>query len=48
MAIDRWINRLEAENYTMSIITGFKRIDKHLLDMHSLKEIFINAITRND
>lgn len=48
VAIDRMINRLEAENYTMSIMTGSKRIDKRLLDMHSLKEVFINAIAHND
>ena len=48
VAIDRMLNRLEAENYTMSIMTGTKRSDKRLLDMHSLKEVLINAIVHND
>lgn len=48
VAIDRMINRLEAENYTMSIITSSRRIDKRLLDMHSLKEVLINAMVHND
>lgn len=48
VAIDRMINRLEAENYTMSVIKGARRIDKRLVDMDSLREIFINAIAHND
>ena len=48
VAIDRMINRLEAENYTMSVIKGAKRYDKRLLDMESLREIFINSIAHND
>lgn len=47
-AIDRMLNRLEAENYTMSTMTGARRIDKRLLDMHCLKEVLINAIVHND
>ncbi len=46
--MDRMINRLEAENYTMSIINGARRLDKRLLDMPSLREVFINAIAHND
>ncbi len=48
VAIDRMINRLESENYTMSIIKSARRIDKRLIDMSSLREIFINAIVQND
>lgn len=48
VAIDRVINRLESENVTTSIIVGAKRIDKRLMDMKSLREIFINAIAHND
>ena len=48
VAIDRMINRLEAENYTKSVIKGARRIDKRLVDMDSLREIFINAIAHND
>ena len=48
VAIDRMINRLEAENYTMSVIKGARRVDKRLVDMDSLREIFINAIAHND
>ena len=48
VAIDRMINRLEAENYTMSIIEGKRRIDKRLLNMESVREVFINAIAHND
>ena len=48
VSIDRMINRLEAENYTMSLIHGAKRIDKRLIDMDALREVFINAIAHND
>jgi predicted HTH transcriptional regulator len=48
VAVDRILNRLEAENYTMSTMTGSRRIDKRLLDMHSLKEVLINAMVHND
>ena len=48
VAIDRVLNRLEAENYTMSLIDGKKRIDKRLLDMNSVREVFINSIAHND
>ena len=48
VAIDRVINRLEAENITKSKIVGAQRVDKRLMDMASLREVFINAITHND
>lgn len=48
VAIDRVINRLEAENYTYSVIKGARRVDKRLMDMSSIREIFINAICHND
>ncbi|MDE6407968.1 MAG: putative DNA binding domain-containing protein, partial [Anaeroplasmataceae bacterium] len=48
VAIDRMINRLEAENYTMSVIQGAQRVDKRLLNQDALREIFINAIAHND
>ena len=48
VAIDRMINRLEAENYTMSIIQGKRRLDRRLLNMDSVREVFINAIAHND
>lgn len=47
-AIERMINRLEAENYTKSTITSKQRIDKRLIDMDALKEAFFNAIAHND
>ncbi len=47
-AIERMINRLEAENYTKSIITSRQRIDKRLIDMDCLKEAFFNAVAHND
>jgi len=33
VAMDKMLNRLEAENYTMSVIGGAKRQDKRLIDM---------------
>ena len=48
VAIDRVINRLEAENITKSRIVGAQRVDKRLMDMASLREVFINAIAHND
>ena len=48
IAIDRVINRLEAENITKSKIVGAQRIDKRLMNMASLREAFINAIAHND
>ena len=48
VAIDRVINRLEAENITKSKIVGAQRVDKRLMDMASLREVFINAIAHND
>ena len=48
VAIDRVINRLEAENITKSKIVGAQRVDKRLMDMPSLREVFINAIAHND
>lgn len=47
-AIERMVNRLEAENFTKSIITTKQRIDKRLIDMDCLKEAFFNAIAHND
>ncbi len=47
-AIDRMIDRLEAENYTLSKIEGARREDKRLMDMPSLREAFINAVAHND
>ncbi len=47
-AIERMINRLEAENYTKSVITSRQRIDKRLIDMDCLKEAFFNAVAHND
>lgn len=47
-AIERMINRLEAENYTKSIITSLQRIDVRLIDMDCLKEAFFNAVAHND
>ena len=48
VAIDRVINRLEAENIIKSRIVGAQRVDKRLMDMGSLREVFINAIAHND
>lgn len=48
VAIDRVINRLEAENIAKSSIVDAKRVDKRLMDMASLREAFINAIAHND
>ena len=48
VAIDRVINRLEAENITKSRIVGARRVDKRLMDIASLREVFINAIAHND
>lgn len=48
ISLDKMINRLDAENYSMSIIKGKRRIDKRLLDMNSVREVFINAIAHND
>ncbi len=48
VAIDRVINRLEAENYAKSTIVGARRIDKRLMDMGSLREALINAMAHND
>ena len=42
------INRLEAENITKSRIVGAQRVDKRLMDMASLREVFVNAIAHND
>ncbi len=47
-AIERMINRLEAENYTKSTITSKQRIDKRLINMDCLKEAFYNAVAHND
>lgn len=47
-AIDRMMDRLEAENYAMSMIGKATRADKRLMDMACLREAFINAIAHND
>lgn len=47
-AMDRMLDRLEAENYTLSVIGYKTRKDKRLVDMTSLREAFINAIAHND
>ena len=47
-AIERMVNRLEAENFTKSTITSKQRIDKRLIDADCLKEAFYNAIAHND
>ena len=39
---------LEAENITKSKIIGAQRVDKRLMDMAILREVFINAIAHND
>ena len=36
------------ENITKSRIVGAQRVDKRLMDMASLREVFINAIVHND
>jgi len=48
VAMDKMLNRLEAENYTMSVIDGAQRQDKRLIDKKALREAFINAIAHND
>ena len=47
-SIDRMMDRLEAENYTMSVVGKATRTDRRLMDMMSLREAFINAIAHND
>ena len=47
-AIDRMMDRLEAENYTMSVIGKATKTDKRLMNMAWLREAFINAIAHND
>lgn len=47
-AINRVMDRLEAENITLSTIAGVQRADTRLVDMASLREVFINAIAHND
>jgi len=47
-AVEKIINRLEAENTGVSIITSTKRLDKKLVDIECLKEAIYNAVINND